>query len=209
MNGRRAMLAGLGAVATAGTLGVRNGHAQPAAAPATFTPTFHEEDAWMSALPGKHRVVLDVTSPDTIPDAIRFAGNLFSGHKSGYGVDERDVAIVICLRHAATPYGYTDAIWSKYGSTINAAAAPPPTSNPYHTSGKTQWADLAARGVHFMVCGTASRGLAGRIAGAGGDPEAVLKEMGASLIPSARIVAAGVVAVTHAQERGFALLSVG
>jgi intracellular sulfur oxidation DsrE/DsrF family protein len=50
--------------------------------------------------------------------------------------------------------------------------------------------------------------LAGRIAGSGGDVEAVLKEMGANLIPSARIVPAGVVAVVHAQERRFALISV-
>jgi hypothetical protein len=59
-----------------------------------------------------------------------------------------------------------------------------------------------------MVCGTASRGLATRIAGQGGDVEAVLKEMGANLISSARIVPAGVVSVVHAQERRFALISV-
>ena len=70
-------------------------------------------------------------------------------------------------------------------------------------------AALAKRGVQFMVCGTASRGLAGRIAGPGGDVEAILAEMGANLIPSARIVPAGVVAVVHAQERRFALVSVG
>jgi intracellular sulfur oxidation DsrE/DsrF family protein len=39
--------------------------------------------------------------------------------------------------------------------------------------------------------------------------EAILAEMGANLIPSARIVPAGVVAVVHAQERRFALVSVG
>jgi hypothetical protein len=60
-----------------------------------------------------------------------------------------------------------------------------------------------------MVCGTASGGLAGRIAGTGGDVEAILAEMGANLIPSARIVPTGVVAVVHAQERRFAWVSVG
>ena len=72
-----------------------------------------------------------------------------------------------------------------------------------------QLRDAANRGVQFMVCGTASRGLAGRLAGQGGDADGVMKEMAANLIPSARIVPAGVVSVAHAQERGFALLYVG
>ena len=117
--------------------------------------------------------------------------------------------MLVCVRHGATPFGYTDAIWSKYGKTIDPKATPPPTANPYNSGEQTQLAALAKRGVQFMVCGTASRGLAGRIAGPGGDVEAILAEMGANLIPSARIVPAGVVAVVHAQERRFALVSVG
>jgi intracellular sulfur oxidation DsrE/DsrF family protein len=152
---------------------------------------------------------VDVTSPEGVPDGLRFAGNLLAAHKSGYGVDEADVAIVICLRHGATPYGYADPIWSKYGKTIDAKSTPTPAANPYNSGSRTQVADLARRGVHFMVCGVATRGLAGRIAGPGGDTDAVLKEMGANLVPNARIVPAGVIGVTHAQERGFALLYVG
>lgn len=206
---RRRILAGLGAVAAAGALGARNARAQVASAPALFVPALHSEDAWMSALTGKHRIVLDVTSPAGLPDLVRFVGNLFTGHKSGYGVDETDLAILACLRHAATPYGYGDAIWSKHGKTIDPGATPPPTGNPFNSGNRMQLADIAKRGVQFMVCGTASRGLAGRLAGQGGDADAVMKEMAANLIPSARIVPAGVVSVTHAQERGFALLYVG
>ena len=162
----------------------------------------------MSGMKGQHRIVLDVTSPTGVPDAIRFANNLLAGHKNGWGVEESDVAVLVCFRHGATPFGYTDAIWSKYGKTIDPKATPPPAANPYNSGEQTQLAALAKRGVQFMVCGTASRGLAGRIAGSGGDVEAVLKEMGANLIPSARIVPAGVVAVVHAQERRFSLISV-
>ena len=208
MERRRAILAGLGVVAAAGALGARSADAQTAS-PDSFTPMLHAQDDWMSAMKGKHRMVLDVTSPTGVPDAVRFAGNLLAGHKNGWGVEESEVAVLVCLRHGATPFGYTDAIWSKYGKTIDPKATPPPTSNPYNTGEQAQWAALARRGVQFMVCGTASRGLAGRIAGAGGDVEAVLKEMGANLIPSARIIPAGVVGVVHAQERGFALVSVG
>lgn len=204
------MLAGLGAMATAGALRAGTVEAQnTTAVPAPFAPTLHAEDAWLSALPGKHRVVLDCTSPGGVPDAIRFAGNLLIGHKSGYGVEESDIAIVVCFRHGATPYGFTDVVWSKYGKTIDTNAMPPVEANPVNSGSRMQLADLATRGVHFMVCRQASRGLAGRIAGPGGDGDAVLKELGANLVASARLVAAGVIGVTHAQERGYALLFVG
>lgn len=202
---RRRLLAGLGAAATAAGLGCT----VAAQAPAAFTPAFHPQDDWMSAMPGTHRVVLDVTTPDGMPDGIRFAGNLFTGSKSGYGVEESDLALILVLRHSATAYGYNDAIWAKYGKTMDAKAATPPTANPFNSGERTQLSALAKRGVQFIVCGTASRGLASRIAGQGGDVEAVLKELSANLIPSARIVSAGVVGVTHAQERGFTLLYVG
>jgi len=207
MKNRRVLITGLGAVAAVGALGPRSVEAQGASSD-PFTPTLHSQDEWMSAMKGQHRIVVDVTSPTGIPDSIRFAGNLLTGHKNGWGVEESDVAVLVCFRHGATPFGYTDAIWSKYGKTIDPKATPPPTANPYNSGEQTQLAALAKRGVQFMVCGTASRGLAGRIAGPNGDVEAILKEMAANLIPSARIVANGVVAVVHAQERRYALVSV-
>ncbi len=91
---------------------------------------------------------------------------------------------------------------------IDPRATSAPTTNAFHTGERAQLGDLARRGVQFMICGTASRGLAGRIAGPNGDADAVMKEMAANLIPNARIVPAGVVGVLHAQERGFALISV-
>ena len=208
MKARRKLIAGLGVMAAAGTVGVRAARAQ--ASPAPFSPVLHDQDDWMSAMGGRHRVVLDVTSPEGLPDVLRFAGNLFNGHKSGYGVEEADVAVLICLRHAATPYGYTDAMWSKYGKVLDAKAATPPSANPYDTGDRMQLSALAKRGVRFMVCGMATRGISGRIAASqGGEAEAINKELIASLIPNARIVPAGVVAVVHAQERGFAHVHVG
>ena len=204
---RRAIITGLGVAAAAGALSSAPAQAQ---APTDFTPTLHAQDAWMSAMRGKHRVVLDVTSPTGVPDGIRFAGNIFTGNKTGYDVDEADVAIVMCLRHGATAYGYADAVWAKYGRVLDANASPAPTANPFNSGERQQLSALAKRGVQFMVCGTASRGIAGRIANAtGGEADAIFKEITSSLIPSARIVAAGVVGVTHAQDHGFAHLHVG
>lgn len=201
-------MTGLGAVATAAAFG---GTAEAAQAPApAFQPTLHATDDWMNAMPGKHRVILDVTSPEGVPDAIRFAGNLFTGSKNGYGIEDADMAIMICLRHSATAYAYGDAVWAKYGKMLAPKVEPVPTANPYNSGERMQLSGLAKRGVQFIVCGTASRGIAGRLAGQGGDAEALLKtEMVPNLLPNSRLVAAGVVGVLHAQERGFRLLFVG
>jgi len=208
VKGRRQLMTGLGVTATAVALGAVATDAQTSVKP--FEPARHATDEWMGALPGKHRVVIDVTSPAGVPDGIRFAGNLFTGNKTGYNVEDAELAMIMVLRHSATAYGYTDAIWSKYGKSMGPAdATPVPTTNAYNSGDRMQFAGLAKRGVHFMVCGTASRGLSRRIAGPSGDADAVFKELEANLLPNARLVAAGVVGVTHAQEYGFSLLFVG
>lgn len=204
---RRALITGLGVAAAAVGGGATPALAQSTAA--SFTPARHAQDAWLGAMPGRHRVVLDVTSAEHMPDAIRFAGNLFTGNKGGYDLDESDLAIAIVLRHSATAYGYDAGVWSKYGKQLDSKASTPPTANPFNSGERMQLSGLAKRGVQFMVCGTASRGLSTRLAGQGGDAEAVLKEMAANLIPSARIVPAGVVGVTRAQEYGFTYIYVG
>jgi intracellular sulfur oxidation DsrE/DsrF family protein len=208
MTDRRALIAGLGAAAAAGALGTSGAEAQTAPG-ASFMPTIHPQDDWMSAMKGQHRIIVDVTSPAGVPDAIRFTNNLLEGHKNGWGVEESEVAVIVCVRHQATAYGYNDALWAKYGKTMDPSVSPTPTANPYNAGERGQLAALAKRGVQFMVCGTASRGLATRIVGPNGDVAAMLTEMGANLIPSARIVPSGVVAVVHAQERKFVPISVG
>ena len=60
-----------------------------------------------------------------------------------------------------------------------------------------------------MVCATASRGIATRAAGPNGNADAIFKELEANLIPNGRLVAAGVVGVTHAQEHGYSYVYVG
>lgn len=210
---RRALIGGLGMAATTAALTGRTVQAQGAT---PFTPAKHDIDAWMGAMPGKHRVVLDVTSPTGVPDGIRFAGNLFNGHKSGYAVDEKDVVQVLCLRHYAMPFALTDAVWSAHGPALakilnytDPRGGPPPTANPFNSGERKQLADLTARGVRFMVCETASRSFSRALAGQGGDADAMFKLFSDNLIPQARYVSAGVVGVTHAQEHGYSLLFVG
>lgn len=207
VNGRRRLVAGLGAAASAVALGTRT----RAQASMAFEPARHSQDDWMDALPGKHRIVLDLTTPEALPEGIRFAGNLFTGHKNGYGLEEGEIAIIMVLRHSATAYGYNNALWSKHGKVLDSKAETAPTGNPYDSGSRLQLSALAKRGVHFIVCGSASLGLAGRIAGAGGDTGLIVKEMGANVIANGHLTmgVAGVVPLTHAQERGFSYLFVG
>jgi intracellular sulfur oxidation DsrE/DsrF family protein len=127
------------------------------------------------------------------------------------------MAIVVCLRHASTPLGYDDAMWAKYGSTFGAlmrqagpgggAAAGTDAAPPTRNAQATALANAAKRGVQFAVCNAATTLVAGMIARANNaKAEDVHDELVAHLVPNARMVPAGVMAVTRAQEYGYSLL---
>ena len=215
MRARRSLMSSIGAFAAAFALGSRPAGAQTPAA-STFTPARHPQDGWLDAIPGKHRVVLDVTSSLGVPDVVRFAGNTLTGNKTGYGLEEADLAVVVILRHSATAFAYSDAIWAKYGAALagftsytDPGSTEPPTANPFASAPSNALDGLAKRGVQFAVCDMASHGIARRLAGQGGDADAIYKEMVANMIPSSRLVAAGVIAVTRAQEYGYGVIHVG
>lgn len=215
---RRSFLARLGAAA--GVLGA-TGISSPlaaaqAASDAPWRPARHTQDDWYDKIPGQHRFVFDTTTPDGMALALRFANNYFTANQSAYGLKDSDLAVVIVARHRSTSFGYTDAIWAKYGKQLSEQAEftdpktkEPPKINVY--AGPADGSDqsgtmdaLIKKGVQFAVCQMASRAIAGRIAkSAGGDADAIFKEIGANLIPNAHFVAAGIVAVNRAQEKGY------
>jgi intracellular sulfur oxidation DsrE/DsrF family protein len=211
---RRSLISGMSAVAAAFALGARPASAQTAAAP--FQPARHPQDEWLDKTPGKHRVVFDVTSSRGVPEALHFANNIYSGNKSMYGLDEADLAVVIILRHSATAFGYSDAIWAKHGKALAAAtsytdpkSSESPKVNPFNATRIETFDEMAKRGVQFGVCDTASHNLARRLAGPSGDADATYKEMIASMIPSSRLLVAGVIGVTRAQEYGYSVVHAG
>ena len=85
----------------------------------------------------------------------------------------------------------------------------PPKVNPFNATRIETFDEMAKRGVRFGVCDTASRGLSRRLAGPGGDAEATYKEMVASMIPNSRLLVAGVIGVTRAQEYGYSVVHAG
>ena len=222
---RRSFLTCLNAgIASLAALAVgRPAMAQEKPAPVTrFEPARHEKDDWLDKRPAKHRLVFDTTTPEGFGEALAFAGNFMRVNRSEYGLQNNDLTVVIVVRHQAAAFGYSDAMWAKYGTAIadqNKFEDPksklPPKSNLYNSAdfggllgnGGTTLDSLSKQGVQFAICATATRRFAGAIAQAvGANADAINSELIANLVSNARMVPAGIVAVNRAQERGYSLV---
>lgn len=218
------MLSGIGAAIAALSFRTEAAEAQSSKGTA-FQPARHALDDWMDTLPGKHRTVIDCAAATAAGTGVFFANNIFTANQSGYQLTDNDVAIIVVLRHEATTFAYTDAIWAKYaavlgdlGKITDARTKQPPRVNPLNsrelgpamTNNGVTAAALAARGAHFAVCDMATTRIAAVIATAvKSTPAEIHKELVANLLPNGHLVPAGVVAVNRAQERGYSLLSAG
>ena len=220
---RRSLLAGFGAAAAALVLGSRRARAQTTTPATAFQPERHPEDAWMDALPGKHRTVIDCAGATSAGTGIFYANNIFTANRSGYRLADSDVAVIVILRHQATTYAYSDAIWAKYGSVLagmlqisDPETKEAPTVNPLNareygsitTSAGVLATAVAGRGVHFGICDMATNRIAGVIANAvGSSRQEIYEELVSGLLPNGHMVAAGVVAINRAQEYGYSMLT--
>ena len=133
-----------------------------------------------------------------------------------------DLSVVIVMRHNSTPFAYSDAMWAKYGTAIAARTGveDPRTKQPpkLNMLNSGDYADLLLnrgvtldaifkQGVQLAVCGSSTRANAAFIARAmGGDAEAIYSELAANLLSNSRLVPAGIVTATRAQERGYSLV---
>ena len=214
--------AGVTAFAAVVAGGAATGYGQSSAA-ASWQPERHEKDDWMDKVPGKHRMVFDTTTPDSLGNALAFANNFIRVNRNDYGLQSSDVAVIVIVRHNSTAFGYNDAIWAKYGVPISKRAnfVDPKTKeavkvNLFNVSdygaqlpnrGTTLDA-LFKQGVQLAVCATSTRGYAGALAEAtGGNTDTIFNELVSNLVSTnARMVPAGIVAVNRAQERGYSFV---
>ena len=225
MTARRSFLARLGAAAAALGLGSSAADAQAPAPPASppaaaalppetrWQPAREAKDDWLDQIPGKHRLIFDAVSPEGASGAILFANNFFTANKNGYGLEPADVAVVIVFRHRATQFAFSDAIWAKYGAALS--------ESEKFTDPKTNAAPIVnvyrggldahvKRGVHFAACDLSTHRLAGFIARkTEASADAVYKELTSNAFPNVHFVAAGILAVNRAQERGYAVAYTG
>ena len=220
--GRRSLLAKAVGIASVAAFSSRASVAD--AEEKLWRPARHAQDDWFDKIPGEHRFVFDTTSAEGMALALRFARTYFRINQAGYGLKDNDLAVVIIARHHSTAFAYSDALWSKYGKQLSEQSRftdpqtkePPkinlyavPESEPESDDSPASIQTLIKRGAQFAVCQAASRAIAGRIAKAtGGNVDAIFAEIGANLLPNARFVPAGIVAVNRAQELGYAFVGV-
>ena len=197
-------------------LGFANRSSQTAAAPAVvkrFEADRHEQDDWFDKVPGRHRVVFDTWMAGRFSEAIGFSGNYLRANHDGYGLSEKDLAIVIVMRHQTAPFAFNDAMWAKYGKQfsdrmtfVDPKTGEVPKTNLY----ATQVSTLVKQGVHIAICNLTTRAYTRILADAtGGTADDIYKELTTNTLGNSHFAAAGVVAVTRAQEHGYALVSVG
>jgi intracellular sulfur oxidation DsrE/DsrF family protein len=194
--------------------GAAVGGAAPALAQSTgrFDAARHPQDDWLDQIPGSHRYIVDAPNPDGFSSAIQFTTTYYNINVNDYGLKDSDLAVVLVARHLSTLFAYSDAIWAKYGKPIserNHVLDPKTNQPPSLNLQRERLEPLIKRGLRLAVCQQSSRGYAGAMAMAMGlKQEEVFEEMKANLLPNARLVPAGIVAINRAQERGFSLASV-
>lgn len=187
-------------------------------------PRRHAQDNWLDEIPGQHRLLLDTTGPNGFGNALLYANNFLNASQAEYGLKDADSAVVIVARHLSTVFGYNDAIWAKYGAMLSQRinfndpqTQKPATINAYNsTSASAALPSLGItldavlkRGVHLMVCQTATRLFVGGLAqSTGGNADAIFKEVLGNLMPNSHMVPSGIVSLSRAQERGFTFASV-
>ena len=219
------VFAGVGAVGGSSALAQ-----QPGPAATAWRPAMESLDSWLDKPGTRHRMVFDSLSGDGGPDALGYANNFIHVNQADYGLSPEQLAVVVIFRHMATPFGYNDRVWAKYGkmfaekmklkdkmaaraATMNPVLSRAPAAEPMPPGmewmGESAISDLAPKGVRFAVCGLATKAIAGMIAGKTGDAAAIESEFGSNLVPGALIVPAGISTVNRAQEHGYSFAYIG
>jgi intracellular sulfur oxidation DsrE/DsrF family protein len=177
-----------------------------------------EKTAFLANLarPYKHKQVVASTRLEN-GRAMHYMRNSIDGFAGGYGDGPGSLHSVAVLYGFSIVSVLDDAMWSKYAISATLAglkepdAVPmSPLANPY----VGEVAKLVADGATFFVCNNALNGISG-VFGAkklgiesvsDAQRKAVRDEFAAHMLPGVMIVPAGVVAITVAQESGFALI---
>lgn len=206
---RRSFLSGLKAGIGALAAGAA-AKGQSAPSPAHWEPARHDKDDWLEKPGAKHRLVFDTTTPEGFSEALLFAGNYIRVNGTDYNLQPGDLSVIIVVRHRSTPFGYTDAMWAKYGVPMAGRSKfedPKTKQAPNVNAFDADIEVLAKQGVQIAVCSVATRVFAGVIAEAiGGNTEAINSDLIANRVAGSRMVPAGIVAVNRAQERGYSLV---
>jgi len=209
MTDRRGFVSAIAALSVGAALG-------PPPAPQAESPA---SDAWLDRLKGKHRQLFDAPEPDG-GAVLRHARNYLDTWREAYGVPERDISLIVVLYSRTVPLGLQDAMWAKYklGAALsitdstttaplvrNYFAHPQPGDPAGDGTPESSIESLQRRGVVFALCNNSLKRWSGRLEKQGmGTAAQVHDDLAAHALPGVVIVPAAYIAMTKAQEHGFA-----
>ncbi|HUG27610.1 MAG TPA: hypothetical protein VMK53_04870 [Gemmatimonadales bacterium] len=209
---RRSFLGG----AAAAALGLAAAPALGAVVHGTVRTSSRNPDAWLEALTGKHRSIVDMPEfNDGLPPVHIL--NYLNTYNTAYNVPDGDINVVGTFYGSTTLLAANDAMWAKYrlGELLNEHLPDGShwTRNPWRpevnalgmTLAPASLEALQRRGVLFIVCNNALNFFMGTIAQARGlDRAAVDADIRANLLPGVVVVPAMVIAIERAQAHGLA-----
>jgi intracellular sulfur oxidation DsrE/DsrF family protein len=205
---RRGFLGSVGAMAAAVGLG--------SVVPASLAEAAGEDpalDAWLQKLKGKHRQVYDMPEPN---QGMAFAwSRVFYLTNNETGVPDKDISVMVVLRHGALPFAMADGSWAKYrfGEVFNITdpkTNAPSVRNIFYKAGPGELPlpgmgidELLADGVLFGACNMAIKFFSAMVAKKMDlNADQVRRDWLAAVLPGIQVVPSGVWAVNRAQERG-------
>lgn len=180
-----------------------------------------DPDAWFRKVDGKkHKIVFDTTEPSGMMPFAWPRVYLLSNQATG--TPEKDMGVIVILRHDAIPYAMDSSLWAKYkfgdvfkinDEETKASAVRnafwKPAKNTFVVPGFGPVAiginELQDSGVMFAACGAALTVYSAVIAQMNNmKQEDVKKEFMEGILPGIQVVPSGVWAVGRAQEHGCA-----
>ena len=175
---------------------------------------------WLDTIPGTHKQLYDMPEVNQGIGLVWSWAFLTTG-ASAYGLLEKDLGVVIVLRHNAIPLALNDAAWAKYklGEVFkidDPDTRAPARRNPFYQMPgafavpEAALQKLIARGVKVAVCNlaiTISSGMVAQKMGLKHDD--VNRDWIAAVFPEIQIVPSGVVACNGAASRGCAYIFAG
>ena len=157
------------------------------------------DDSWTAKLDGKKlRTVFDAPQVNSAL-ALHQANAVIENYRDVAGITEKELGLVVVIRHRAIPMAFNDFIWEKYSAGVDLKLKDPTTGepakrNPFLNVSKddkhglvgptTSLKSLYDRGVIYLGCNNAAMGWAYMLAKkAGTKVEDVRAELKANLIP--------------------------
>jgi hypothetical protein len=214
MTGRRRFVGQLGALAAAMTVAGDELRAASDSSQGTW------DTSWLDRLAtAKYRVVFNASEVND-GEVRSYAASFLEDYRTVHGTTDQQTRPVIVFRRLGTPMALNDHLWQSYGVGEDLKLKDPDTHaiatrNVFWKAGKgtSGWeAEMALdalqrRGLISLVCNVALGNWARRVAQrAQRDPESVVAEARANLIPGAILVPSGIYGLIRAQNAGCAYM---